>query len=145
MGLFRHFFETPGREVREHLFETLWGFRGSGVWRLLYMGIAIATQTLILLSLMALARPLCRNGGGLVFCPLERQKQQILDTTKTGRASLWRPKKHFFPQLKANFPKGRQKTRPWQQKCVWDFVVRNLRDLAGDFPGRFLWTLFPQQ
>ena len=37
-GLFRHFFDTPAREV---LFETFWGFRGSGVWRLLYMGIAI--------------------------------------------------------------------------------------------------------
>ena len=43
-GLFRHFFDTPGREARERLFETFWGFRGSGVWRLLYMGIAIVTQ-----------------------------------------------------------------------------------------------------
>ena len=40
-GLFRHFFDTPGREARERLFETFWGFRGSGVWRLLYIGIAI--------------------------------------------------------------------------------------------------------
>ena len=39
---FRHFFDTPGREAREVLFETFRGFRGSGVWRLLYMGIAIA-------------------------------------------------------------------------------------------------------
>ena len=30
-GLFRHFFDTPGREAREHLFETFSGFRGSGV------------------------------------------------------------------------------------------------------------------
>ena len=37
LGLFRHFFDTPGREARERLFETFWGFRGSGVWRLLYM------------------------------------------------------------------------------------------------------------
>ena len=41
-GLFRHFFDTPGREAWEDLFETFCGFRGSGVWRLLYMGIAIA-------------------------------------------------------------------------------------------------------
>ena len=41
-GLFRHFFDTPGREAREVLFETFWGFRGSGVWRLLYMGLAHA-------------------------------------------------------------------------------------------------------
>ena len=27
--------------LRERLFETFWGFRGSGVWRLLYMGLAI--------------------------------------------------------------------------------------------------------
>ena len=40
-GLFRHFFDTPGREARKRLFETFWGFRGSEVWRLLYMGIAI--------------------------------------------------------------------------------------------------------
>ena len=40
-GLFRDFFDTPGREAQERLFETFWGFRGSGVWRLLYMGIAI--------------------------------------------------------------------------------------------------------
>ena len=40
-GLFRHFFDTPGSEAREDLFETFWGFRGSGMWRLLYMGIAI--------------------------------------------------------------------------------------------------------
>ena len=42
-GLFRHFFDTPGGEAREVLFETFWGFRGSGVWRLLYMGIANMT------------------------------------------------------------------------------------------------------
>ena len=43
-GLFRHFFDIPGGEAREHLFDTFWGFRGSGVWRLLYMGIAIANR-----------------------------------------------------------------------------------------------------
>ena len=43
LGLFRHFFDTLGREAREVLFETFWGFRGSGVWRLLYMGIAIVS------------------------------------------------------------------------------------------------------
>ena len=53
-GTFRYFFDTPGREAREVLFETFWGFRGSGVWRLLYMGIAIArhvesTQAVFLL------------------------------------------------------------------------------------------------
>ena len=40
-GLFRHFFDTPGREAREVPFETFWGFRDQRVWRLLYMGIAI--------------------------------------------------------------------------------------------------------
>ena len=36
--LFRHFFDTPGREAREHLFETFrGGFGGSGAWRLLYI------------------------------------------------------------------------------------------------------------
>ena len=40
-GLFGHFFDTPGGEALEDPFETFWGFRGSGVWRLLYMGIAI--------------------------------------------------------------------------------------------------------
>ena len=48
-GLFRHFFDTPGREAREDLFETFWGFRGSGVWRLLYMGIAIVNLVCTLL------------------------------------------------------------------------------------------------
>ena len=43
-GLFRHFFDTPGREARERLFETFWGFRGSGVWRLLSLGIAIVMK-----------------------------------------------------------------------------------------------------
>ena len=37
-GLFRHFFDTPGGEAWEVLFETFWGFRGSGVWRLLSQG-----------------------------------------------------------------------------------------------------------
>ena len=46
-GLFRHFFDTPGGEAREVLFETFWGFWGSGVWRLLYMGIAHATQKML--------------------------------------------------------------------------------------------------
>ena len=45
-GLFRHFFDTPGRDAREHIFETFWEFRGSGVWRLLHMGIAIAIREL---------------------------------------------------------------------------------------------------
>ena len=40
-GLFRHFFDTPGREAREHLFETFRGFRGSGARRLLYMAVPI--------------------------------------------------------------------------------------------------------
>ena len=43
-GLFRHFFGTPSGKAQEDLFETFWGFRGSGVWRLLYMGFAIATS-----------------------------------------------------------------------------------------------------
>ena len=30
LGLFRHFFDTPGREAREHLFETFWGVSGLG-------------------------------------------------------------------------------------------------------------------
>ena len=29
-GLFRHFFDTPGREAREVLFETFWGVSGLG-------------------------------------------------------------------------------------------------------------------
>ena len=49
-GLFRHFFDTPRGEAREVLFETFWGFRGSGVWRLLYMGIAHATKAVSLKS-----------------------------------------------------------------------------------------------
>ena len=48
LGTFRHFFDSPGREGREHLFETFWGFRGSGVWRLLYMGIAIVILGVVL-------------------------------------------------------------------------------------------------
>ena len=43
-GLFRHFFDTPGGEAWEDLFETFRGFRGSGAWRLLCMGIAIVMQ-----------------------------------------------------------------------------------------------------
>ena len=42
-SVFGDFLDTPGREAREGLFETFWGFRGSGVSRLLYMGIAIVT------------------------------------------------------------------------------------------------------
>ena len=42
-GLVRHFCDTPGQEAREDLIETFWGFRGSGVWRLLYMGIVIVS------------------------------------------------------------------------------------------------------
>ena len=40
---FRHFYGTPGREAREDLFETFWGFweRASG---LLYMAVLIAIQ-----------------------------------------------------------------------------------------------------
>ena len=44
LGLFRHFLDTPGREARERLFETFWGFRGSGVWRLLYMAAGHANR-----------------------------------------------------------------------------------------------------
>ena len=43
-GLFRHFFDTPGRESWEDLFETFGGFWGPGVWRLLYMAVPIAKQ-----------------------------------------------------------------------------------------------------
>ena len=43
LGLFRHFLDTPAGEAQEALFETFWGFRGSGVWRLLYMGLAIVS------------------------------------------------------------------------------------------------------
>ena len=43
LGLLRHFFDTPGGEAREELFETIWGFWGSGVWRLLYVAVPIAT------------------------------------------------------------------------------------------------------
>ena len=42
-GLLRHFFHTPGLKAPDEFFETFWGFRGSGVCRLLYMGIAIVT------------------------------------------------------------------------------------------------------
>ena len=42
-GLSRHFFDTPGGEAREDRFETFLGFRGSGVWRLLYMAAPIVT------------------------------------------------------------------------------------------------------
>ena len=31
LGLFRHFFDTPGREAREDLFETFWGDFGLSV------------------------------------------------------------------------------------------------------------------
>ena len=44
---FDTFFATPGREALEVLFQTFWGFRGSGVWRLLLVGIAIAILSLI--------------------------------------------------------------------------------------------------
>ena len=47
-GLFRHFFDALGREAREHLFETFWGFRGSGAWRLLYMAAPIAKLVLFI-------------------------------------------------------------------------------------------------
>ena len=43
-GTFRHFFDTPGGEGREDLLEIFWGFRGSGVWRLLYMGAVIVRK-----------------------------------------------------------------------------------------------------
>ena len=36
--------DTPGVEAWEVLFETFWEFRGSGVWRLLFLGIAIVRQ-----------------------------------------------------------------------------------------------------
>ena len=41
-GLFRHFFDTPGQEAQEDLFETFWGVRGSRVWRLLKLAVPIA-------------------------------------------------------------------------------------------------------
>ena len=41
---FGAFLTLPAGEAREVRFETFWGFRGSGVWRLLYMGIAHAIQ-----------------------------------------------------------------------------------------------------
>ena len=40
-SVFGHFFDTPSGETQEDLFETFWGFRGSGVWRLLYMAVSI--------------------------------------------------------------------------------------------------------
>ena len=45
----RHFSDPPGQEAREDLFETFWGFQGSGVWRHLSIwggwgGIAIVMQ-----------------------------------------------------------------------------------------------------
>ena len=42
LGLFRHFFGTPGREAREDLFETFWGFWGQRASGLLYMAVPIA-------------------------------------------------------------------------------------------------------
>ena len=39
---FRHFFDTPGGEVREDPFETFWARE----WRLLHMGIAIVSLSL---------------------------------------------------------------------------------------------------
>ena len=42
LGLFRHFFDTPGRDARGHLFETFWGFRAQRPSRLLYMAAPIA-------------------------------------------------------------------------------------------------------
>ena len=47
MSKFRNFYGALGGEAREDLFETYWGFRGSGVSRLLYMGIAVANKTAI--------------------------------------------------------------------------------------------------
>ena len=43
LALFRHFFDTPGREAREHHFETFWGFRAQRALGLLYMAAPIAT------------------------------------------------------------------------------------------------------
>ena len=70
-GLFRHFFDTPGREAREHLFETFRGFQGSGAWRLLCVGLTIVSQ-------------------GLVFCLPFRQKF----ARNWGKGALFSPKKH---------------------------------------------------
>ena len=48
-GTFSTLFWHPGRGGPEVLFETFWGFRGSGVSRLLYMGIAIESGSLLML------------------------------------------------------------------------------------------------
>ena len=42
-GTFSTLFDTPGGEAREDLFQTFWGFRSSGVWRLLYMAVPIVS------------------------------------------------------------------------------------------------------
>ena len=42
-GLFRNSFDTLGLRGPRRPFETFGGFRASGVWRLLFMGVAIVT------------------------------------------------------------------------------------------------------
>ena len=41
-GLFRHFFDAPGQEAWEDLFETFWGIRAQRASGLLYMAAPIA-------------------------------------------------------------------------------------------------------
>ena len=60
-GLLRHFFDTLDGEAWEDLFETFGEFRGLGVWRLLYMGIAIVT--LCVFFCMPDSLPLFRNSN----------------------------------------------------------------------------------
>ena len=61
---FDSFFDTPGREAREPPFETFWGFRGSGVWRLLYMAGPIAIFLLKIPGGGGVSRRGARGSGG---------------------------------------------------------------------------------
>ena len=117
LGLFRHFFDTPGREARERLFETFWGFRGSGVWRLLYMA---AGQP-------PCHRKLAAERRSCEFCVHLSQFTCIYPTLKTRRKI---PQKCSFQiwLLTLSMPhvRGCLKT-PSQDNCVWSDLFHTVK------------------
>ena len=76
LRLFRPFFDTPGREAREDLFETFWGFRAQRASGLLYMVVPIVIQ--------AVLRG-CNSGNAFSRTEASKSREFVLRGRKRGR------------------------------------------------------------
>ena len=83
LGDFRHFLDTPGQKACEDLLETLWGFRGSGVRRLLYMAVPIVMQSCIFDLLLTCLAPILQTSFDLLL-------------TYVMLSGLWAPLTHLL-------------------------------------------------